>query len=201
MKYTTYEEFDKAKSACHKCEIGIIYGKIVLSQGCKTKPKVVFIGEAPGADEVIDGKPFVGKAGKLLRSTMNGHGFRQGNSLITNTIPCRPYLNKFPAEEKVVKSCVDKWLKEEMALLNPSYIVLVGATPLRYTLGLKGITSLRGKWLEWEINGKKIPCMPTYHPSYVLRKMYMEDGKQIQSDFSNDIKEVAKKAGIIKGNE
>lgn len=194
MKYTSYSEFEDAKSKCSVCSVGKAYDCVVLSDGCKTNPKVLIIGEAPGSDEVDQGKPFVGKSGKLLRSTLNEFGFRKNNSLITNTIPCRPENNKFPSDSKIVDACVYDWLKEEIALTKPSCILLIGATPLKFLLSKQGITSLRGNWQDY----RGIPCMPTYHPSYVLRKEYMEEGKKIKEDFISDIRTVAIKAGLIK---
>lgn len=190
MDYKDYEEFNVAKEACRDCYVGQTYNKVVLSDGCKINPKVLIIGECPGADEIISGTPFVGKAGKLLRATLNKYGFRKNNSLISNTIPCRPLDNKFPKEEDMVAACFEKWLLQEITLTKPKYVLLIGAIPLKYVLGQKGITKCRGQWFE--------NYMPTYHPSYVLRKMYMKEGKQILEHFENDIKEVAIKAGIYK---
>jgi len=194
MKYTSYSEFEDAKLKCRMCSVGKVYDCVVLSDGCKINPKVMIVGECPGADEVEQGKPFVGKSGKLLRYTLNEYGFRKTNSLISNTIPCRPENNKFPSDSKMVDACVYDWLKEEIYLTKPYCILLIGATPLKFLLSKQGITSLRGNWQDY----RGIPCMPTYHPSYVLRKEHMEDGKNIKEDFVNDIRTVAIRAGLIK---
>jgi DNA polymerase len=193
-----YRSFEEAKIKCRDCLIGKCYNVVVPSDGCKTNPIVLIIGEAPGSDEISLLRPFVGKSGKLLRYTLNQFGYRKSNSLISNTIPCRPENNKFPHDSELVEDCVKKWLKEEIELTNPHYILLIGATPLRYLIGLSGITKLRGQWLEYDPMNKKIPCMPTYHPSYVQRKEHMEDGKRIKEEFISDIKMVAEKAGFIK---
>lgn len=193
-----YKEFEEAKLKCRDCLIGQVYNCVVPSDGNKINPIVMIIGEAAGADELIEGKPFIGKAGKLLRSTLNKFGYRKNNSLISNTIPCRPLDNKFPSDSELVEDCVKKWLKKEIELTNPKYILLIGATPLRYLMNLSGITKLRGNWLEYDPRNKNIPCMPTYHPSYVLRKQYMAEGKEIRNNFEQDIKEVAEKAGLLK---
>ena len=190
--YNNYSDFEKAKLCCNGCSIGRAYNKVVPSDGNKVNPTVLIIGEAPGKDELIANSPFVGKAGKLLRHTLNQFGFNETNSLITNTIPCRPQDNKFPSDKKLVYSCVHKWLWQEIILTNPKYIILVGATPTKYLLGMLGITKLRGQWYDLPDFDRPIKCMPIYHPSYVNRKKYMEEGKQIELDFINDIKEVAK---------
>ena len=188
-----YQEFEEAKLKCRACEVGNVYNCVVPSDGNKKNPTVLIAGEAPGADEVIALKPFVGKAGKLLRKTLNEFGYRKTNSLITNTIPCRPEDNQFPKDSKLVDNCVYDWLQKEIEITKPKYILLIGATPTKFLLSMSGITKLRGQWFEY----RGIPCMPTYHPSFVLRKQYMAEGKEIQKNFAQDIKTVAEKAGFI----
>lgn len=189
----TYEEFNRSKSKCNSCEVGSAYKKVVLSDGNTLDPKVVIIGEAPGANEILEGRPFVGKAGKLLRSTLEKYGFNNSNLLITNVLPCRPLDNKFPKDRNIVKRCVDKWLLEEIRITNPDYILLVGAQPIKYILGLSGVTKLRGSLHSFQVfaTGRLIQCMPTYHPSYVLRKQYMSDGAMIREQFEQDIRRIA----------
>lgn len=188
-----YQEFEENKSKCRDCSVGLVYNCVVLSDGCKLNPQVIIIGEAPGAEEIINGKPFVGKAGKLLRSTLEKYGFNSSNSLITNTLPCRPENNKFPKDNNLVNDCVKKWLNKEIEITNPKYILLIGATPTKFLLNKIGITKLRGQWFEY--NG--IQCMPTYHPSFVLRKQYMAEGKTIRECFERDVMEVAQRACIV----
>ena len=104
-KYNSYQEFNACKLKCRACPIGLVYDTVVPSDGNTSNPKVVIIGEAPGSDEITQGKPFIGKAGKLLRSTIEQFGFNNENCLITNTIPCRPQDNKFPSDNNLVKNC------------------------------------------------------------------------------------------------
>lgn len=208
-----YQAFEEAKLQCKNCTIGNAYNCVVPSDGCKSNPTVLIVGEAPGKDEVYFRKPFVGEAGKLLRSTLNQFGYNKNNSLITNTIPCRPQNNKFPIDVELVNNCVRSWLKREIEITKPQYMLLVGATPTKYLLGLTGITRLRGDWYNFPdadhpinaISGDEVDttmncilCMPTYHSSYVLRKQYMDIGKEIKECFINDIKSVAEKAGFLK---
>ena len=195
--YTSYLDFEADKSICRACEIGQAYQRVVLSDGCKSKPLVLILGEAPGADEVAEGKPFVGKAGKLLRSVLNDNGFNKRNALISNVIPCRPKDNVFPQDGSLVTRCYDKWLKQEVLLTKPHYVILLGAQPLKYVLGLTGITKLRGNYYDLPFSEMSSKCMPTFHPSYVLRKQYMEGGKQIRQQFEDDIRGVAKLAGFL----
>jgi len=190
--YNSYQEFEAKKTACRDCPVGLVYDCVVCSDGCKTNPVVMVCGEAPGNDELWSGKPFWGKAGKKLRYTLNKFGFRMHNTLITNVIPCRPLDNKFPVDTKMVKECVAKWLWVEIQMLRPKFMILLGNQPLKFILGRSGITSCRGEWYELE----QIKMMPTYHPSYVIRKSHMSDGAEIDSEFEGDIRAVADAAGF-----
>ena len=196
-KYLTYSDFEDAKRLCRNCPVGLVYNCVVCSVGNKNNPKVVIIGECPGRDEIEKGEPFVGKSGQLLRSVLKNNKFTRFNSLITNTIPCRPENNKFPTDNSIVKLCKNTWLKEELRLTNPDFLLLIGSKPLKFLLNIDGITRIRGKWIQKRFNHKNINIMPTYHPSFVLRKEYMKEGKQIMQDFKNDIQSVAKIAGFL----
>jgi len=197
-QYNSYSEFETAKKACRACPVGPVYNCVVCSVGNKIDPKVIICGEAPGREEILHNPPtpFIGKAGQLLRKVLRENGFTKENSLITNTIPCRPLDNKFPPDNEVVKQCKNVWLREELRLTNPDILLLVGAKPLKFLLDMDGITRIRGQWIRRKLNGKVISIMPTFHPSFVLRKEYMEEGKQIMSDFKNDIVKVASQAGF-----
>lgn len=195
--FNSYEEFEKAKINCNKCYIGSIYNQVVPSEGNKINPIVMIIGEAPGRDEIEHKRPFVGKAGKRLRTTLNKYGFRRQNTLISNIIPCRPENNKFPMDTELINSCMQNWLMEEMRLLNPNFLLLLGSQPLQYILNIKGITKKRGKWHYYRFNNKIIACMPTFHPSYVCRKEHMQDGIEIIKNFEKDIEDLAKEAKIL----
>ena len=199
VKYNTYSDFDEAKKQCRSCSIGLIYDQVVLSEGNKDNPSVVIIGESPGATEIHLKRPFVGKAGKLLRRTLKESGLNRTNTLITNTIPCRPENNKFPKDTELVCRCRNIWLQEELRLLSPKVALLLGNIPLQYTIGLRGITRLRGNIYQkrLRINRHKMILIPTYHPSYVLRKEHMDDGKRIMSQFQEDIRKAAFLVGIL----
>lgn len=187
--YSSYREFEENKLKCHFCDVGKVYNRVVASEGNKINPIVIIIGEACGAEEIEQGKPFVGRSGRLLRDTLNKHGFRKSNALITNTIPCRPLDNKFPKDEKLVKKCVNKWLINEINLLNPKALLLVGSTPLKYVMQMGEITKNRGEWLCPSIfTDKSIMVLATFHPSYVLRKA---GDKNVMDCFSKDIQTVS----------
>ena len=136
-----------------------------------------------------------GKAGKLLRSTLNEFGFRRENTLISNVLPCRPQDNTFPTDRALVEDCVRMWLKEEIRLAGPQILLLVGAKSLKFVAGLDGITRVRGQWLV--VDG--ISCLACFHPSFVLRKSSMPEGPEVMRLFRDDIRTVAARAGFIPG--
>lgn len=194
---TDYEIFEQEKIQCKQCIIGSFYNKVVCSDGNKKDPIIVILGEAPGDSEVIGNQPFIGKAGQVLREQLRKFGYNKKNTLITNTIPCRPLDNKYPTDKSLIDNCTKKWLFRELDILKPKYLILLGAKPLSCILGLEGITRLRGNFYDYELNGNKMKCYPICHPSYVMRKQYMEEGKKISEDFVNDLRNVSKEAGII----
>lgn len=171
------------------------YNQVVCSDGNLVSPTVMVIGEAPGKDEVFWRKPFVGKSGKYLRATLNEFGLDGSNTVITNVIPCRPQDNKFPKDDDLIRSCAELWLFEEISILQPKAILVVGGQALKILFGESSITSCRGVWRSLG-RGDGVKCLPTYHPSYVLRKKYTKNGYAIQESFRMDIMKAAVFAGV-----
>ena len=132
----------------------------------------MLIGEAPGADEDNQGLPFVGRSGRLLSELLEQAELDEDEDLyICNVIKCRPPNNRKPTSDEI-KQC-RPWLEEQIALVNPSLVLLAEATALQAVLGIKsGISKLRGQWHEQE--GKAF--MPVFHPSYLLRFGSRETG-------------------------
>ena len=150
-------------AACMKCGLGKTRTNMVFADG-NPHAELMFIGEGPGADEDATGVPFVGRAGELLSRMIAAMTFdRKTETCIANIVKCRPPGNRNPADDEAA-ACMP-YLKRQIAMVNPKVIVLLGAVPLLYLFNLKGITKLRGRWLDY--NG--IPAMPTYHPAYLLR--------------------------------
>lgn len=204
--YSTYKEFDECKLKCRECPVGLIYDRVVLSVGNKVDPLYMVIGEAPGKDEVKVGQPFVGKAGNVLRKECITNRLTPKNTLITNTIPCRPENNQFPNDKDLVCRCMRRWILEEIQLIKPKYILLVGATPTKYVLGIKTpISKVRGQVFEGLTiqaesgedtfqdcyNIPNIKCIPTFHPSYIVRNGSSELGKIVREQFQSDIRKFA----------
>jgi DNA polymerase len=136
---------------------------------------VMLVGEAPGRDEDLQGKPFVGRSGQLLDKMLAAIGLsRQGerpdnSAFITNVIFWRPPGNRTPTEQETLM-CLP-FLKRTIAIQKPKAIVCLGATPTQRLTGQKdGILKLRGRWFTVEVEGRNIPLLATLHPAYLLRQ-------------------------------
>src|SRR5580658_501082 len=131
---------------------------------------IMLIGEAPGREEDLAGVPFVGRAGKLLDKMLAAIGLdRKTSAYITNVINWRPPENRDPSPEEAA-ICLP-FLRRHIELVAPEIIIVLGAVAARHVMGrTDGIMRLRGKWLEYHVNGRMIPVMPTLHPAYLLRR-------------------------------
>lgn len=150
---------------CKKCILCNSRTNIVFGDGVPNE-KIMLIGEAPGFNEDQQGKPFVGRSGKLLDDILASVGFfRDKNIYICNTVKCRPPENRNPLPEE--KNACREFLDEQLELLKPKIIILCGAVAVNSMLNTKlGITKIRGQWFDG-IYGSKM--MPIFHPSYLLR--------------------------------
>jgi len=156
---------------CLACPLGAGRMRFVFGEG-SPQARLMFVGEGPGRDEDLQGRPFVGKAGELLDKMIGALGFQRAEVYIANVVKCRPPDNRTPTPAEAQR-CLG-YLKRQIELIRPGVIVTLGATPLRELLGVQtGITKLRGQWQRLEMLGG-IPVMPTFHPAYVLRQ-YTED--------------------------
>ena len=158
---------------------------IVFGTGNKNA-KLMFIGEGPGADEDRQGEPFVGRAGKLMNMAFEMVGIKREEVYIANIVKCRPPGNRNPEDDEA-NACMD-YLRNQVMLVKPKIIVLLGSVALKNILGKEyGITSARGKWVE----RKGIKYMPTWHPAALLR----DESKKI--DFIKDLIIVQEEIGRI----
>ena len=170
-----------AKDVSKASDLSNSINKIVVSRG-NPFAKLMIIGEAPGAKEEEIGEPFVGRSGKLLDKLLQNAGIDINQDVyFCNVVKCRPPQNRRPTKIEIQENL--PWLFQQIKLVNPRVIVLVGATALEAILKVKSrITLLRGKWIDWE--GKLV--MPVFHPSYLLRNPSKEEGKPMsltKSDF------------------
>ena len=182
MMYNNWEELEKSIINCRKCKLCQGRNHIVFAEGNK-EADVMLIGEGPGADEDREGIPFVGKAGQLMNKAFDGLKIDRSKLYIANVVKCRPPQNRVTEEDEAT-ACLD-YLRNQVMLVKPKIIVLLGSTALKNILGKEyGITATRGKWIE----RKQIQYMPTWHPAALLR----DEAKKIE--FWKDLKEVCKKA-------
>jgi DNA polymerase len=137
--------------------------------------RVMLIGEAPGRDEDLQGKPFVGRSGQLLDRMLEAISLsrhaatREESVFITNVVFWRPPGNRTPTEAETTM-CLP-FLLRTIEVQQPDFIVCLGATPAHRLTGRSdGILKLRGRWLEAQSGGRKIPLLPTLHPAYLLRQ-------------------------------
>jgi DNA polymerase len=154
---------------------------------------VMFVGEAPGADEDQQGEPFVGKAGQLLTKIIQAMGTTRDQVYIANILKCRPNTpgqsagNRKPTSEEM-ETCIP-YLHAQIDLIQPKVLVALGATAVEGLLGkTEGITRLRGNWKTY----RNIPLMPTYHPAYLLRNQAMSEKRRVWEDMM----QVMEKAGM-----
>jgi uracil-DNA glycosylase len=158
-------------NACHRCDLGATRTHAVVGRG-NPKAPVMIIGEAPGQNEDETGLPFVGKAGQLLEKILASVNLdTEKDVYISNMNKCRPPGNRVPTPEEM--AACKPYLLEQIRLVDPKIILMTGATAVKGLTGDKrGITKIRGTWIEWE--GRL--CMPILHPAYLLRNPSREQG-------------------------
>lgn len=161
-------ELAEAQAAFEHCEIRKGARNFVFSDG-NPAARVMVIGEAPGRDEDIEGRPFVGRAGQLLDRMFAAIGLARGGDdprkslYITNVLPWRPPGNRTPEPAEIAMML--PFLERHVALAEPEVIVLMGNTPCSAALGRAGILKLRGQW----VSAFGRPALPMTHPAYLLR--------------------------------
>ena len=179
--YDNWEELEQSIVNCNKCKLCTNRTNIVFGVGNK-EADIMMIGEGPGADEDKQGEPFVGKAGQLMNKALTGLGIKREELYIASIVKCRPPSNRVPEQDEA-EACLN-YLRNQVILVKPKIIVLLGSTALKNILGKEySITAMRGKWIEQ----KGIYYMPTWHPAALLR----DENKKIE--FWNDLKEIRKK--------
>ncbi len=182
-KAAAFAELRARALACVKCPHLASSRKNVVFGVGSPDASLMFVGEAPGADEDVQGEPFVGKAGQLLTKIIQAMGFQRGSVYIANILKCRPDTpgqsagNRKPTPGEM-QTCIP-FLHEQIDLIQPKVIVALGATAVEGLLGKTiGITKLRGQWRTY----RNIPLMPTYHPAYLLRNQAMSEKRRVWED-------------------
>jgi len=169
--------------ACVKCPHLASSRKNVVFGVGSIDAQLMFVGEAPGADEDEQAEPFVGRAGQLLTKIIQAAGLQRADVYIGNILKCRPDTpgqsagNRKPTADEMT-TCIP-YLHEQIDLIGPKVIVALGATAVEGLLGKTiGITKLRGTWKTY----RGIPLMPTYHPAYLLRNQAMSEKRKVWED-------------------
>jgi len=141
--------------------------KLVFADG-NPEARVMFVGEAPGRDEDIEGLPFVGRSGKLLDRMIAAIGLDRSKAYIANVIPWRPPGNRTPTPQET-QICLP-FIQRQIELVNPDILVTLGNPSTQTLLGTRdGIMRTRGKWFDYDTGTRVIRALPTFHPAYLLR--------------------------------
>jgi len=147
--------------------------------------KIMFIGEGPGENEDLQGRPFVGRAGDLLNKMILGMGLKREQVYIANIVKCRPPQNREPAPDEVA-TCTP-YLEKQIEIIRPRVIVTLGRPALQHMLQQKiSISRMRGQWQSW----RGIRLMPTFHPAYILRSYTEETRAAVWSDLQQVMAEL-----------
>jgi len=173
-QYHSLTEIAQALEGFDACPLKKTATRLCFVDG-NPQARVMLVGEAPGRDEDIQGKPFVGRSGQLLDRMLAAVGLsrsaqdRESAVFITNTIFWRPPGNRTPTEAET-QMCLP-FLIRTIELQKPDVIVCLGATPAHRLTGRSdGILKMRGKWVTANVSGRSIPLLPTLHPAYLLRQ-------------------------------
>lgn len=157
------EEYGKRVSGCVKCSLGKTRTKLVFGKG-NPRARLVFIGEAPGRDEDLQGIPFVGRAGKLLDELLEESGFSWDEAYICNILKCRPPGNRDPLAEEI--ELCEPYLRRQLEIIDPAVIVALGRIAAQ-TLLKTGATL--GNLRKNPHKYRNVPLFITYHPAFILR--------------------------------
>lgn len=185
-KQSQYDQLKNKAVACTRCRLSTTRNTVVFGEG-NIEADIMFIGEGPGRQEDLTGRPFVGRAGELLTRIIElGMKIPRDKVYIANIVKCRPTVDlemqkDRPPDQEEVNACKD-FLLEQIRIIQPKVIITLGSPASKFLLNQQaGITKLRGKWFFYN----NIPVMPTYHPSYVLRNG--GDSSPLKKDVWSDI--------------
>ena len=179
MNYKSLEEISADVIKCKKCDLYKTRNNSVPGKG-KKRNKIIFVGEAPGAEEDEKGIPFCGRGGKLLRNTIKQIGIEENEVYITNLVKCRPPNNRRPTKDEI-NSC-NNYLKEEIRIIKPDITVLLGKTAIKKQYEDIKLKDKHGIIIDKEDS----KYLLTYHPAAILRNQtkietFIDDLKKIKS--------------------
>lgn len=169
---------------CTKCRLCETRTNTVFGEG-DPDARIFFIGEGPGENEDLQGRPFVGRAGELLNKWIAAMGLAREQVMIANIVKCRPPSNREPAPDEVA-TCTP-YLQRQLEIVRPRVIITLGRPSAQYMLQSKlSMGKLRGAWHDW----RGIKLMPTYHPAYVLRQYTVETRGAVWADLQKVMAEL-----------
>lgn len=176
------EALHREMEGCVRCRLGPHRHNLVFGSG-NPQARLVFVGEAPGADEDEQGLPFVGRAGQLLTQMIEGTAAKEGIPLqradvyICNVLKCRPPNNRTPEPDEM--AICGPYLARQIDIIRPKAICALGGTAAKFLTGSRdGVTRMRGNWYRY----RDIPLMVTYHPSYLLRAYNVQAKREAWED-------------------
>lgn len=169
MPAATLEDLRACLARFEGCGLKATATQLVFGDG-NPKAKIMFVGEAPGADEDRQGVPFVGRAGRLLDKMLDAIGLDRSRVYIANIVPWRPPGNRTPTPAETA-ACLP-FTRRQIELVDPKILICLGAPSAQTLLGGKdGILRMRGRWLTYHLaGGKDIPALAMLHPAYLLRQ-------------------------------
>eukprot|EP00903_Cladosiphon_okamuranus_P001108 g1106.t1 len=163
----TLEDLQGCLAAFEGCNLKLTAKKLVFADG-NPQARLMFVGEAPGRDEDLQGKPFVGRSGQLLDRMLGAIGLDRSSAYIANVVPWRPPGNRTPTPQET--EICKPFILRQIELVNPDVLVFLGAASAKTLLGVEdGIRKMRGRWMAYPGKGKEIAAIATYHPAYLLR--------------------------------
>lgn len=163
----TLDELRQRLETFEGCNLKLTAKKLVFSDGAPDA-RVMFVGEAPGRDEDLQGKPFVGRSGQLLDRMLGAIGYDRTSAYIANVVPWRPPGNRTPTPQET--EICRPFISRQIELVNPDVLVFLGAASAKTLLGVQdGIRKMRGRWMTYNVSGREIAAIATYHPAYLLR--------------------------------
>lgn len=175
---------DNEVRGCTKCRLHETRTNTVFGEG-DPDAQIFFIGEGPGENEDLKGRPFVGRAGDMLNKWISAMGLQREQVFIANIVKCRPPDNRMPAPDETA-TCTP-YLVRQLEIVRPRVIITLGLPSSQYMLQTKiSMGRLRGNWHAW----RGIKLMPTYHPAYVLRNPVHETRAAVWSDLQQVMAEL-----------
>jgi uracil-DNA glycosylase len=185
-------EMDRGEvSVCTRCGLHKTRTHTVFGEG-DPAAQLMFIGEGPGENEDLTGRPFVGRAGQLLDKMIAAMGLRREQVYIANLVKCRPPGNRTPMPDEV-STCLP-YLVRQIELIGPRVIVTLGLPASRYMLeSSRSMGQMRGSWHAW----RGIKVMPTYHPAYILRSY----NQQTRAAVWSDLQQVMSELGLARSRQ